>query len=311
MGRRALLRNDSPLPVAPVWRESGESGHIPSDLVTHCRWRQPETRPHESGSRRSSRQRIMLLDGSMGALIYSHELSEEQFRGKRFASHPLDLKNCTEALVLTQPKIIEDIHRAYLEAGADIIETDTFNGIGAVAGGVRPAGPRLRAQQDRGRAGPPRRRRIHAHAIPASPGSSPAASGRPTSSSRWASTSRTRAAATSTFDQMVANYTEQVRGLVAGGVDILLPETAFDTLVLKACLFAIDEFFEKTGTRLPVMISGTIFDDGRTLSAPADRGVLLFRIAFRRPVRRPQLRRRRRADARLDRDGSRRSAARG
>src|SRR5205823_8277426 len=70
-----------------------------------------------------------------------------------------------------------------------------------------------------------------------------------------------------TFDQMVANYTEQIRALVAGGVDILLPETAFDTLVMKACLFAIDAFFEETGTRLPVMISGTIFDNQRTLSA--------------------------------------------
>src|SRR5262249_12887841 len=72
-------------------------------------------------------RRIMLLDGSMGALIYSYDLKEEDYRGRRFARHPANLKNCTEVLVLTQPKIIEDIHRAYLEAGADIIETDTFN----------------------------------------------------------------------------------------------------------------------------------------------------------------------------------------
>ena len=84
-----------------------------------------------------------------------------------------------------------------------------------------------------------------------------------------------------TFDQMVANYIEQIRGLVAGGVDILLPETSFDTLVMKACLFAIDKFFEETGTRLPVMISGTIFDNGRTLVGPADRGVLLLGLALR------------------------------
>ncbi len=84
----------------------------------------------------------MLLDGSMGALIYSYELNEEDYRGRRFARHPANLKNCTEVLVLTQPKIIEEIHRAYLEAGADIIETDTFNGNGAVARRVRAPGPR-------------------------------------------------------------------------------------------------------------------------------------------------------------------------
>ena len=138
----------------------------------------------------------MLLDGSMGALIYAYELDEEDYRGERFASHPVDLKNCTEVLVLTQPKIIEDIHRAYLEAGADIIETDTFNGNRALARGVRAAGPRRRAEQGGRRARAPRGRRVHPQATPASPGSSPAASGRPRSSSRWASTSRTPAAAT-------------------------------------------------------------------------------------------------------------------
>ena len=98
----------------------------------------------------------MLLDGSMGALIYSHELDEEQFRGKPFARHSHNLKNCTEVLVVTQPELIDGIHRAYLEAGADIIETDTFNGSAGLAVRVRPSGPRLRAEQGRGRAGAPR-----------------------------------------------------------------------------------------------------------------------------------------------------------
>ncbi len=97
-----------------------------------------------------------------------------------------------------------------------------------------------------------------------------------------------------TFDQMVATYNEQIRALVAGGVDILLPETAFDTLVLKACLFAIDKFFEETGTRLPVMISGTIFDRRPHALDAADRGVLLLGLALRRAERRDQLRRGRR-----------------
>ena len=211
-------------------------------------------------------RRIMVLDGSMGALIYSYQLTEEDVRGNRFARHPYAIKNCTEALVLTRPDVIEQIHRAYLEAGADIIETDTFNGtavsleefglqehvfeINKTAAELarraadeftrrNPAKPRFVA----GSIGPTKKQLsmgIHVE----DPGRRDA-----------------------TFDEMVACYREQITALVAGGVDILLPETSFDTLVMKACLFAIDAFFEETGRRLPVMISGTIFDNGRTLSA--------------------------------------------
>ena len=176
------------------------------------------------------------------------------------------IKNCTEALVLTRPKIIEDIHRAYLDAGADIIETDTFNGTAvsleefglqehvfelnktAAELARRVADEYTRKNPDKprfvaGSIGPTKKQLsmgIHVE----DPGRRDM-----------------------TFDEMVASYMEQIRALVAGGVDILLPETSFDTLVMKACLFAIDKFFEETGTRLPVMISGTIFDNGRTLSA--------------------------------------------
>jgi 5-methyltetrahydrofolate--homocysteine methyltransferase len=215
-------------------------------------------------------RRIMVLDGSMGALLYSHNLNEEQFRGARFAQHPLNLKNCTEVLVVTQPALIEGIHRAYLEAGADIIETDSFNGsafslsefglqehvfeLNQTAAGLarRVADEFTRKNPDKprfvaGSIGPTNKQLsmgIHVE----DPGRRDV-----------------------TFDQMVANYSEQIGGLVAGGVDILLAETAFDTLVMKACLFAIDRYFEETGARLPVMISGTIFDNGRTLSAqPAE-----------------------------------------
>jgi 5-methyltetrahydrofolate--homocysteine methyltransferase len=210
-------------------------------------------------------RRIMILDGSMGALLYSRELTEEQFRGARFARHPFDLKNCTEVLVVTQPALIEEIHRAYLEAGADIIETDSFNGTDlsleefglqeyvfelnktAAELARRVADEFTRKTPDKprfvaGSIGPTKKQLsmgIHVE----DPGRRDV-----------------------TFDQMVASYKEQVRALVAGGVDILLPETSFDTLVLKACLFAIDEFFVETGQRLPVMISGTIFDNQRTLS---------------------------------------------
>src|SRR4051812_20626572 len=211
-------------------------------------------------------RRIMVLDGSMGALLYSYNLTEEDFRGQRFARHGNDLKNCTEVLVLTRPKLIEDIHRAYLEAGADIIETDTFNGTAvsleefglqdhvfelnrAAAELARhaaddftrkdPSRPRFVA----GSIGPTRKQLsmgIHVE----DPGRRDV-----------------------TFDEMVEQYKAQVKALVEGGVDLLLPETSFDTLVMKACLFAIDSYFEETGTRLPVMISGTIFDNHRTLSA--------------------------------------------
>jgi 5-methyltetrahydrofolate--homocysteine methyltransferase len=211
-------------------------------------------------------RRIMLLDGSMGALIYSHELDEEQFRGKPFASHPCNLKNCTEVLVATQPELIDGIHRAYLEAGADMIETDTFNGSAVSLSEfgledhvfeLNKAAAELarRAADDFTRRNPEKPRFVAGSIGPTnkqlSMGIHVEDPGR----------------RDITFDQMVANYTEQIRGLVAGGVDILLSETAFDTLVMKASLFAMESFFEQTGTRLPVMISGTIFADGRTLSA--------------------------------------------
>jgi 5-methyltetrahydrofolate--homocysteine methyltransferase len=211
-------------------------------------------------------KRIMLLDGSMGALIYSHELDEEQFRGKPFARHSHNLKNCTEVLVVTQPELIDGIHRAYLEAGADIIETDTFNGspVSMSEFGLeehvfdlnKAAGELARrAADDFTRRNPDKPRFVAGSIGPTnkqlSMGIHVEDPGR----------------RDCTFDQMVENYTVQIKGLVAGGVDILLAETAFDTLVMKACLFALDAFFEKTGIGLPVMISGTIFADGRTLSA--------------------------------------------
>ncbi len=211
-------------------------------------------------------ERIMLLDGSMGALIYSYELDEADFRGQRFARHPVDLKNCTEALVLSQPKIIDEIHRAYLEAGADIIETDTFNATALSLGefelqdhvaelNVAAAELARRAADEYTRKDPGKPRFVAGSIGPTkaqlSMGIHVEDPGR----------------RDTTFDQMVATYKEQVRALIDGGVDILLPETSFDTLVMKASLAAIDEVFEETGTRLPVMISGTIFDNGRTLSA--------------------------------------------
>jgi 5-methyltetrahydrofolate--homocysteine methyltransferase len=210
-------------------------------------------------------ERIVLLDGSMGALIYSYDLDEAAFRGERFARHPVDLKNCTEALVLSQPKIIEDIHRAYLEAGADIIETDTFNGTALsleefelqehVDELNRAAVALARRAADEFTRKDPRKPRFVAGSI--GPTKKQLSMGIHVEDPGRRDV---------TFDEMVATYKQQVRALIEGGVDILLPETSFDTLVMKACLVAIDEVFEEIGTRLPVMISGTIFDNGRTLS---------------------------------------------
>ncbi|QEH36812.1 Methionine synthase [Aquisphaera giovannonii] len=211
-------------------------------------------------------RRIMVLDGSMGALIYSYQLTEQDVRGRRFAHHGTDLKNCTEVLVLTQPKLIEDIHREYLDAGADIIETDTFNGTSVsleefglqdhVAELNRAAAEIARKVADEYTRKNPDRPRFVAGSI--GPTKKQLSMGIHVEDPGRRDV---------TFDEMVGFYKEQVKALVEGGVDILLPETSFDTLVMKACLFAIDSYFEESGTRLPVMISGTIFDNHRTLSA--------------------------------------------
>jgi 5-methyltetrahydrofolate--homocysteine methyltransferase len=211
-------------------------------------------------------RRIMVLDGSMGALIYTYQLSEEDVRGTRFANHKYGIKNCTEALVLTRPKIIEEIHRAYLEAGADIIETDTFNGtaVSLEEFGLeehvfeinKVAAELARKVADEFTRKNPDKPRFVAGSI--GPTKKQLSMGIHVDDPGRRDT---------TFDEMVASYLEQVRALAAGGVDILLAETSFDTLVLKACIFAIEKFATETGTRLPVMISGTIFDNGRTLSA--------------------------------------------
>ena len=210
--------------------------------------------------------RILVLDGSMGALIFSRQPTEEDYRGKRFRTHPVALKNCTDVMVLTQPKLIEEIHRAYLEAGSDIIETDTFNSNRLSLAELaldehvfelnKKAVEIARyAADDYTRRNPDKPRFVAGSIGPT----------KKTLSIGLDDNDPSRREVT--FDQMVENYYEQIHGLVAGGVDILLPETSFDTLVLKACLFAIDKYFTDHGIRLPVMISGTIFENNRTLSA--------------------------------------------
>ena len=211
-------------------------------------------------------QRIAILDGAMGTMVHAYKFSEEDYRGQRFAKHSENLQNFIDVLSITQPEAIYQIHRQYLQAGADIIETNTFGATRvsmadfSMTEHVRElnlAGVALarRAVDEMNLETPDRRRFVAGSLGPTS---------KQLSVSGSVSDPAYRAV---TFDQMVDNYYEQIDALVEGGVDLLLAETAFDTLVLKACLFAIEKYFDDHDLRLPVMASFTIFEGGRTLSA--------------------------------------------
>ena len=212
----------------------------------------------------AAQQRILILDGAMGTMIQRHTLKEEHFRGERFADWHTDLKGNNDLLSLTQPDIICDIHRAYLEAGADIIETNTFNStqvsqadyqMESISREINVASAKL-ARVAADEFSTPERPRFVAGILG------------PTS--RTASLSpdvNDPGARNVTFDELVDNYTESTHALIEGGVDLIMVETIFDTLNAKAALFAVQLVFEELGTELPVMISGTITDaSGRTLS---------------------------------------------
>ncbi len=209
-------------------------------------------------------RRIAILDGAMGTMIQRFRLTERDFRGERFKDHSKDLKNNGELLSLTRPDVVRDIHEGYLSAGADIIETNTFGAtriaqddyeLGDLAREMNVASARL-ARAGADKFSTPDQRRFVAGALGPTP--------------RTASISpdvNDPAARNVDFEQLRAAYYEQVEGLVEGGVDLLLIETIFDTLNAKAALFAIDEYFERSGERLPVVISGTVTDaSGRILS---------------------------------------------
>jgi 5-methyltetrahydrofolate--homocysteine methyltransferase len=209
-------------------------------------------------------QRILILDGAMGTMVQRRKLVEADYRGERFASHPKDLKGNNDLLCLTRPDVIGGIHEAYLQAGADILETNSFNGTRVSQGeyGLAELAFELNvaaATLARGLA--------DKYSTPDKPRFVAGVLG-PTS--RTASLSpdvNDPGARNVSFDQLVADYLEAARGLTAGGVDILLVETVFDTLNAKAALFAVEKFFDEAGRRWPLMISGTITDaSGRTLS---------------------------------------------
>jgi 5-methyltetrahydrofolate--homocysteine methyltransferase len=212
------------------------------------------------------RERIVVLDGAMGTMIQAHNLTEEDYRGTQFAGHSRDLRLNNDLLSITQPQIIEDIHRQYLQAGAEIIETNTFN-----SNAVSMAEYGLEGHvRELNLAGAAVARRAVQKFMAENPARACFVAGSIGPTSRTASVSQdvaNPAARGTTFEQLRAAYYEQTQGLVEGGVELLLVETIFDTLNAKAALFAIEQYFEESGRRLPVMVSVTIVDQsGRTLS---------------------------------------------
>ena len=210
--------------------------------------------------------RIVIIDGAMGTMIQTHPLDEAQFRGRQFAHHTHDLKGCNDLLAITQPGLIEAIHRRFLDAGADIIETNTFNSTS-----ISMADYKLESlAYDLNLAGATVARKAVEATMAKDPDRPRFVAGAMGPTNRTASMSpdvNNPAFRSVTFDQLVEAYTEQVRGLMDGGVDLLLAETVFDTLNLKAALYAIDQYFEAHARHVPVMVSVTITDrSGRTLS---------------------------------------------
>jgi 5-methyltetrahydrofolate--homocysteine methyltransferase len=211
-------------------------------------------------------ERIVLLDGATGTMIQTYGLDEKAFRGARFQDWPRDLKGNNDLLNLTQPQIIQSIHREYLEAGADIIETNTFNStsISMADYGMESLVYELNF------AGARHGRTVVDAIMAADPARTCFVAGALGPTSKTASLSprvQDPAYRAVTFDQLVEAYLEQTRGLVEGGVDLLLVETVFDSLNSKAALFAIRQYLDAAGQELPIMVSFTITDQsGRTLS---------------------------------------------
>jgi 5-methyltetrahydrofolate--homocysteine methyltransferase len=211
-------------------------------------------------------KRIVIIDGAMGTTLQGFKLSEADFRGERFANHHKDLKGNGDLLSLTRPDIIADIHRRFLEAGADIVETNTFSGqvISQSDYDLEDAVDDINIESAR------LARKVCDDFMAANPGRPCFVAGAMGPTTRSASISRDAndpGARGVTYVQLVAAYKQQALGLIEGGVDTLLVETIFDTLNAKAAIFAIEEAFEQIGHRLPIQISVTIFDSGRTLNA--------------------------------------------
>lgn len=221
-------------------------------------------------------KRILILDGAMGTMIQRYKLDEKDFRDESLANHTKPLKGNNDLLSFTRPDVIKAIHAQYFDAGADIVETNTFSGttiaqadyeLGAdVVWKINYESAKIAKEvADEYTAKNPDKPRFVAGAM--------GPTNRTASLSPDVNDPGYRGV---TFDELVAAYKEQVKGLVAGGVDIILVETIFDTLNAKAALYAIDEYMEETGKSYPVMVSGTITDaSGRTLSGQTTEAFLI------------------------------------
>jgi 5-methyltetrahydrofolate--homocysteine methyltransferase len=211
-------------------------------------------------------KRIVLLDGAMGTMIQRHKLKEADYRGERFAGHDVDVKGDNDLLVLTRPDIIADIHDQYMAAGSDLIETNTFNANAIAQADYKLESIVYELNVEAARLA----KRVAAAWTAKTPDKPRFVAGALGPTNRTLSMSpdvNDAAYRAVTFDQVKDAYAEQARGLIDGGVDLLIPETVTDTLNLRAALVAIEEVFEEKGIRLPLMLSVTIVDQsGRTLS---------------------------------------------
>ncbi|MCT4560936.1 MAG: homocysteine S-methyltransferase family protein [Crocinitomicaceae bacterium] len=222
-----------------------------------------------------AKERILILDGAMGTMIQRYQLTEEDFRKGWFEDHPHALKGNNDLLSLTRPDVIKEIHRAYLEAGADILETNTFSGTWV-------------AQEDYHLAKAVYDINFHSAKLakevcsefneltPEKPRFVAGSMGPTTKLSSMSPDVNDPGFRAITFDELVGAFKEQVEGLLDGGVDLLLVETVTDTLNAKAALFAIDTVFEERGMEVPIMVSGTITDQsGRTLTGQTTEAFLI------------------------------------
>ncbi len=226
----------------------------------------PKDAPSFAALRALFDRQVAVLDGATGTMIQTYNLQEKDFRGERFKDHPHDLKGNNDFLCLTRPDIVEHIHTEYFGAGADIVETNTFNSTSISQADYHTealvteintaAAAAARRAANKAEATTPGRRCFVAGALG------------PTNRTLSMSPDVNRPDyRTVTWDQVVTAYTEQARALILGGVDALLIETIFDTLNAKAALFAMEALFDEMGVRLPLMVSATITDaSGRTLS---------------------------------------------
>lgn len=241
------------------------------------------------------KSRILILDGAMGTMIQRYKLDEAAYRGERFKDFPRDVKGNNELLSLTQPQIISEIHDQYFAAGADIVETNTFGAttVAQADYGMEDLVVEMNVESAR-----LARESAARHATPGKPRFVAGAIGPTPKTASISPDVNDPGARNITFDELHAAYYQQAKALLDGGVDLFLVETIFDTLNAKAALFALDELFEDTGERLPIMVSGTVTDaSGRILSGQTVEAFLEFAAPREAAHVRPELRAGRGADA--------------